>query len=62
MQGIMAFLLVFFGACWILILGHHFGPGWFDLGVFQAGLPLAYTGGIISVGTLAVVIVGVLRG
>ena len=62
MQGIMVFFLIFFLACWILILGHHFGPAWFDLAVFQASLPLAYTGGIISVGTLAVVVVGVLRG
>ena len=59
MQGIAGFLIGFFIASWVLVLGHHFGPSLFDEGVFQASLPIAYTGAIISVGVLAVALVAV---
>lgn len=56
MTGIFVFLINFFLACWVLVLGHHFGPSLFDKDVFQASLPIAYTGAIISVGVLAVAV------
>jgi hypothetical protein len=61
MGSIAIILLSFFGASWILILGTHLGFDMFDRSLFQASLPVAYTGGIISLGVVAVYIVAALR-
>ena len=61
MGSIMAILLPFFGACWILIVGNLAGIELFEHTVFQASLPAAYTGAIISLGVVAIAAVGVLR-
>ncbi len=57
--AIFLFLVGFFIACWVLVLGHHFGPPLFDNAALQFGLPAAYTGAIISVGVLAVAVTAV---
>ena len=59
MTGIVIFLICFFIACWVLVLGHHFGPPLFDNAALQFGLPTAYVGAIISVGVLAVAVTAV---
>ena len=59
MTGIAIFLVGFFVACWVLVLGHHFGPPLFDNPALQFGLPAAYTGAIISIGVLAVAVTAV---
>ena len=59
MMGIAAFMICFFIACWVLVLGHHFGPPLFHNAALQFGLPTAYVGTIISVGVLAVAVTAV---
>ncbi len=59
MTGIAIFLICFFIACWVLVLGHHFGPPVFDSAALQFGLPAAYVGAMISVGVLAVAVTAV---
>ncbi len=61
MAGIAVILLSFFAACWVLVVGYHLGIDLFQRSVFQDGLPAAYTGAIISLGVVAIVIVGILR-
>ena len=61
MSNIGAILLPFFGACWILIIGNLAGFDLFQHSVFQSSLPAAYTGAIISVGVVAIAVVGILR-
>ena len=61
MGSIAAILLSFFGACWILIVGSLLGFDLFERDVFQASLPAAYTGAVISLGVVAIAVVGVLR-
>lgn len=59
MQGIAGSLIIFFIACWVLVLGHLFGPPLFDANFFQASLPIAYTGAIISVAVSAVAVTAI---
>ena len=61
MGSIGVILLLFFGACWILIVGNFLGFDLLKQDVFQASLPAAYTGAIISLGVAAIALVGVLR-
>lgn len=59
--SIAVILLSFFVACWILIVGYHLGVDLFQRSLFQDSLPVAYTGGIISLGVIAVYIVASLK-
>ncbi len=64
MNGITSFLLVFFLACWIFVIGHQ--AGWDPLDparypVMRSTLIIAYTGAIISAGVLAVAVVAVFK-
>ena len=61
MASIAGFLLSFFVACWILIAGYHLGVDLFHRSVFEASLPVAYTGAIISLGVATVYVVAALR-
>ena len=61
MGSIAIILLSFFAACWILIVGYHLGVDLFQRSLFQDSLPVAYTGGIISLGVAAVYVVAALR-
>ena len=61
MASVALILLSFFGACWILIVGYHLGVDLFQRSLFQDSLPVAYTGGIISLGVAAVYVVAALR-
>lgn len=60
MQGIAGFLICFFIASWVFVLGDQLGWKAFDpdtgYAVLRGGLPIAYTGAIMSVGVLAVAI------
>ena len=56
MQGIAGFLICFFIACWVYIIGDLLGWAILDYEVMKASLPIAYTGAIISVGVLAVAV------
>ena len=62
MQGVAFFLISFFIACWIIVIGYHAGftgfPARSHLDSFTKGtLPLAYTGAALSVCTLVLTIV-----
>ena len=59
MTGIAIFLISFFAACWVYVVGDLLG--WYALNyeVMRASLPIAYTGAVISVGVLAVVVAAV---
>ena len=54
MTGIAIFLISFFAACWVYVVGDLLGWEALNYEVMRASLPIAYTGAIISVGVLAV--------
>ena len=59
MAGLAIFLLSFFAACWVYVVGDLLGWGALEYEVMRASLPIAYTGAIISVGVLAVAVTAV---
>ncbi len=59
MTGIAIFLISFFAACWVCIVGDLLGWDALNYEVMRASLPIAYTGAVISVGVLAVVVAAV---
>ena len=63
MTGIAGFLICFFIASWVFVLGDQLGWQAFDseagYKVLWGSLPIAYTGAIISVGVLAVAVAAV---
>ena len=63
MQGIAGFLICFFIASWVFVLGDQLGWRAFDpeagYEFLRGSLPIAYTGAIMSVGVLAVAITAV---
>ena len=59
MSTIAVFLLSFFVACWVLVVGDRLGWGALEYEAMRGGLPIAYTGAIISVGVLAVAVAAV---
>ena len=63
MLGIAGFLICFFIASWVFVLGDQLGWQPFDpengYEVLRGSLPIAYTGAIISVGVLAVAVTAV---
>lgn len=56
MPTIAIFLISFFAACWVYVIGDLLGWGALEYEVMRAGFPIAYTGAIISVGLLAVAV------
>ena len=56
MTAIAIFLISFFAACWVYVVGDLLGWGALEYEVMRASLPIAYTGAVISVGVLAVAV------
>ena len=56
MPAIAIFLISFFAACWVYVVGDLLGWGALEYEVMRASLPIAYTGAVISVGVLAVAV------
>ena len=61
MASVAIILMSFFAASWVLIVGHHLGFELFQRPLFQDSLPVAYTGGIISLGVAVVYAMAALR-
>ncbi len=59
MPTIALFLISFFAACWVFVVGDRLGWSALEYEVMRASLPIAYTGAIISVGILAVAVAAV---
>ncbi len=59
MQGVAIFLISFFAACWVIVIGHRLEWSAFHYDVMQASIPIAYIGAVMSLGVVALAVVAI---